>query len=175
MEGPRGVDTGAEDPCALFDRAAEARTRAAENRNRGDRPLPRIPTILNFSQIAGCSSSSFATLRNTPPHSAPQSSSNFSHAQAMGSNTMARKTPGAIGSRVARLRKQAGLSVVGLAKKAELNRAVIERLENGDVQSPQAPTVFALANALGVTVDDLDPGGEESEHGNGRTREDREG
>lgn len=61
-----------------------------------------------------------------------------------------------IGQRVKNLRKEKGWSQEELSKKSKLRQPQISRLEAG-VHSPSFKTLEKIANALGVTVGDLDP------------------
>jgi transcriptional regulator with XRE-family HTH domain len=54
-----------------------------------------------------------------------------------------------------RLRKRAGLTLTQLAQAADVNAAVIIRMEAGRQRSAIYPTVVRLARALGVTPDEL--------------------
>ena len=61
-----------------------------------------------------------------------------------------------IGQRVKALRLAAGLSQQELADRAGLNRTHIGRIEDGAFGS-QVETIQAIAEALGMTVDIIDP------------------
>lgn len=54
-----------------------------------------------------------------------------------------------------RLRKRAGLTLTQLAQAADVNAAVIIRMEAGRQRSAIYETVVRLARALGVTPDEL--------------------
>lgn len=61
-----------------------------------------------------------------------------------------------IGGRIRRFREEAGLSLSKLAEKAELSKGYLSRLENGVADArPSGKTLYALAQALGVTMSDL--------------------
>jgi transcriptional regulator with XRE-family HTH domain len=62
-----------------------------------------------------------------------------------------------IGMRVKILRKQAGLSQEELGNRARLGRSHIGRIEDGAFGS-QVETIQQVAEALGMTVDIIDPG-----------------
>ena len=62
-----------------------------------------------------------------------------------------------IGQRVKALRLAAGLSQQELADRAGLNRTHIGRIEDGAFGS-QVETIQQIAEALGMTVDIIDPG-----------------
>ena len=62
-----------------------------------------------------------------------------------------------IGQRVRILRTQAGLTQQELADRAGLQRTHIERIEDGAFGS-QVETIQQVAEALGMTVDIIDPG-----------------
>jgi len=57
----------------------------------------------------------------------------------------------AIGSQVKRYRKQLGLTVTGLAERAELSSGMLSKIENGNT-SPSLATLRALSIALNVPV-----------------------
>ncbi len=59
-----------------------------------------------------------------------------------------------VGANVRRLRTQAGLSVIELARRAEVGRATLTQLEAGG-GNPTLETLYALANELGVALADL--------------------
>ena len=61
-----------------------------------------------------------------------------------------------IGARVATLRKLAGLSQEELAGRAGLQRTHISRIEQGKY-AVTLETIQAIAEALGMTVDIIDP------------------
>ena len=61
-----------------------------------------------------------------------------------------------IGMRVKVLRKQAGLSQEELGERAGLGRSHIGRIEDGAFGS-QVETIQQVAEALGMTVDIIDP------------------
>lgn len=57
--------------------------------------------------------------------------------------------------RIKRLRGARGWSQRRLAEECGLHPGMINRIENGHVQSPQRETLEALADCLGVAVEDL--------------------
>jgi transcriptional regulator with XRE-family HTH domain len=61
-----------------------------------------------------------------------------------------------IGARIRRFREDAGLTLSALATKANVSKGYLHRLESdvGDVR-PSGKTLYALAEALGVTMSDL--------------------
>lgn len=59
-----------------------------------------------------------------------------------------------LGPRVKRLRQAAGLSLEGLAARTDLSWRTIARVEAGDGK-PTRSTLRLLAEALGLTVDEL--------------------
>ena len=61
-----------------------------------------------------------------------------------------------IGQRIAMLRKSAGLSQIQLAERAGLQSSHISRIEAGKY-AVTLETVQAIAEALGMTVDIIDP------------------
>lgn len=61
-----------------------------------------------------------------------------------------------IGDRIRRFRGDADLSLSALAAKANISKGYLHRLESGTVDSrPSGKTLYALAEALGVTMSDL--------------------
>jgi len=58
----------------------------------------------------------------------------------------------AVGERVARLRRQAGLSQHGLAAKADVDVMLISRLERGDKKRLEGESIVRLARALGLPL-----------------------
>ena len=57
------------------------------------------------------------------------------------------------------LREAAGLDQKDLAAKARVSTAYVSRLEAGNTQAPRLPELQRVAEALGVTVDDLSQSG----------------
>ena len=62
-----------------------------------------------------------------------------------------------IGERIRRFRDDAGLSLTALGGKAGISKSYLHRLESGAVDAPRpsGKTLYALAEALGVTMSDL--------------------
>jgi transcriptional regulator with XRE-family HTH domain len=60
-----------------------------------------------------------------------------------------------IGERVRELRVAAGLSQQALSNAAGLSTSVVSQLEQGTNQDPRLSTLLALADAMGVTLDEL--------------------
>jgi transcriptional regulator with XRE-family HTH domain len=60
-----------------------------------------------------------------------------------------------LGGNVKALREAAGLTQQQLATKAGLSMSGLGTIEQGKKPDPRLSTVVALANALGVTVDEL--------------------
>jgi transcriptional regulator with XRE-family HTH domain len=60
-----------------------------------------------------------------------------------------------IGDRLKRFRIAKGLGPVALSKAASVARTAIHRLESGRTKNPAAPVLMRLADALGVTTDEL--------------------
>jgi transcriptional regulator with XRE-family HTH domain len=61
-----------------------------------------------------------------------------------------------IGRRIQRLREESGLSLSGLAAKANVSKGYLWSMESGtSVSRPSANTLYAIADALGVTIADL--------------------
>ena len=62
-----------------------------------------------------------------------------------------------MGRRIAALRKLAGMSQQELADRAGLTRQHIGRIEKGELVSVACVTIQQIAEALGMTVDIIDP------------------
>ncbi len=62
-----------------------------------------------------------------------------------------------ISERIRRFRDDTGLSLTALAGKAGISKSYLHRLESGAVDAPRpsGKTLYALAEALGVTMSDL--------------------
>ncbi len=58
-------------------------------------------------------------------------------------------------ARLRHLRTQAGLTAYALAKKSGVSKQTISNLESGRIHSPSWDVAGKLADALGVTLDDL--------------------
>ena len=63
-----------------------------------------------------------------------------------------------IGQRITALRKLEGISQQELADRAGLTRQHIGRIEKGELVSVAYVTIQQIAEALGMTVDIIDPG-----------------
>ena len=63
-----------------------------------------------------------------------------------------------MGQRITALRKIAGISQQELAGRAGLTRQHIGRIEKGELVSVAYVTIQQVAEALGMTVDIIDPG-----------------
>jgi transcriptional regulator with XRE-family HTH domain len=65
-------------------------------------------------------------------------------------------TGGDLGTRIRRFRRERGLNLSQLAHKAGVSKGYLSALENDpEARRPSAETLYALANALGVTMADL--------------------
>jgi transcriptional regulator with XRE-family HTH domain len=60
-----------------------------------------------------------------------------------------------LADRLEQLRKAAGLNQQELADKAGLSMSVVSQIERGKKLDPRVSTIEALADALGVSVDEL--------------------
>jgi transcriptional regulator with XRE-family HTH domain len=60
-----------------------------------------------------------------------------------------------IGQRVRRFREERGLTLSALAATAELSKGYVSAIENGETPRPSGQTLYAIAQALGVTMSDL--------------------
>lgn len=56
---------------------------------------------------------------------------------------------------IAKIRKEKGLTQEGLARKAEISFHTIVKLESGRISNPKIETVFKLAKALNISINDL--------------------
>jgi transcriptional regulator with XRE-family HTH domain len=69
---------------------------------------------------------------------------------------MAADTDNAIGDRIRRYRQEAAISLSELASKAGVSKGYLSNLENGRHRTrPSGNTLYAIAEALGVTMSDL--------------------
>ena len=57
--------------------------------------------------------------------------------------------------KIRKYRKQLKITQEELAKKADIPYATLVKIENGRVTNPTIQTLFKIANALGVGVEDL--------------------
>lgn len=57
--------------------------------------------------------------------------------------------------KIRKYRKQLKITQEELAKKADITYATLVKIENGRVTNPTIQTLFKIANALGVGVEDL--------------------
>jgi transcriptional regulator with XRE-family HTH domain len=60
-----------------------------------------------------------------------------------------------LGDNIRRARTRAGLTQDALARKAELSRVYVIKLESGDRKSPSLDVLARLARALGIAPADL--------------------
>lgn len=60
-----------------------------------------------------------------------------------------------IATNLRKARERAHLSVYELAREAHVPASVIYRIENGEAQDPRISTLTALADALGLSLDQL--------------------
>jgi transcriptional regulator with XRE-family HTH domain len=63
-----------------------------------------------------------------------------------------------IGQRITALRKLEGISQQQLADRAGISRQHVGRIEKGELVSVSFVTIQIIAEALGMTVDIIDPG-----------------
>lgn len=59
-----------------------------------------------------------------------------------------------LGARLRTAREQVGLSVRGLSRELHVSASFVSQLENGKAR-PSVATLYAMSNALGVSIDDL--------------------
>lgn len=60
-----------------------------------------------------------------------------------------------MGFKIKELREKAGLSQAELSKESGVSRNLIARLESGSLTNTTTDTLFKIANALGVRVEQL--------------------
>lgn len=60
-----------------------------------------------------------------------------------------------MGFKIKELREKAGLSQTELSKKSGVSQNLIARLESGSLTNTTTDTLFKIANALGVRVEQL--------------------
>ena len=70
-------------------------------------------------------------------------------------NTQPEPTPTALGSLMAQIRSDQGLSLFELAKRTGIHRSTLMRIEEGATTTPDTQTLNALAKALGTDPEDL--------------------
>ena len=63
-----------------------------------------------------------------------------------------------MGQRITALRKMEGISQQQLADRAGISRQHVGRIEKGELVSVSFVTIQIIAEALGMTVDIIDPG-----------------
>ena len=68
---------------------------------------------------------------------------------------MTNETGESIGDRIRRYRREAGLSLNQLATSAQVSKGYVWSLENEPDKRPSAETLYAIAEALGVTMSTL--------------------
>ena len=56
---------------------------------------------------------------------------------------------------IKRLRRKLGITQTELARRAGIRQGVLSYIENGRTKHPRIDTLAAIANALGVTIEDL--------------------
>ena len=66
-----------------------------------------------------------------------------------------KKEKSKIGENIKRLRLASGMSQDALSKKSDLAFHTISKIESGSTPDPRIDTVKKIANALGVTLDEL--------------------
>ena len=60
-----------------------------------------------------------------------------------------------IGPRVVALRTEKGFSLSELARKSEISKSLLHRIENQDGSNPELETLQKISRALGITVGEL--------------------
>lgn len=61
----------------------------------------------------------------------------------------------AIGERVSMFRRERGLNLSQLAAEAKLSKSYVSSIEAGEAPRPSGETLYAIGQALGVTMSDL--------------------
>jgi len=57
--------------------------------------------------------------------------------------------------KLAKLRKEKGLTQESLARKANISYHTLIKLESGRIQNPTIETIIKIANVLNINIDDL--------------------
>lgn len=65
------------------------------------------------------------------------------------------KPPASVGSQIRRYRAERGLSLNALSEAASVSKAYLSELENGQASRVSGEKLYAIAEALGVTMSDL--------------------
>jgi len=73
---------------------------------------------------------------------------------AVGDGALSATQEAKLGARLRTAREQAGLSVRGLSRELHVSASFVSQLENGKAR-PSVATLYAMSNALGVSIDDL--------------------
>ena len=60
-----------------------------------------------------------------------------------------------IGSRIKKLRLKAELTQEGLARKANIPYTTLTKVESGVIKNPSVKVIAKIADALGVSIEDL--------------------
>ena len=60
-----------------------------------------------------------------------------------------------IGIRIKKLRTKAGLTQEGLARKADIPYTTLTKVESGVIKNPSVQVIVKIADALGVTMENL--------------------
>ena len=68
---------------------------------------------------------------------------------------MDRKKNNHLGIKIQKTRKQQGLSQDDLARKADIPYTTLTKIEIGVIKNPSFDSVSKIAEALGITLDDL--------------------
>jgi transcriptional regulator with XRE-family HTH domain len=66
-----------------------------------------------------------------------------------------REAADSLGERVRKFRSDRGMSLGALASKADLSKSYISAIEHGEAPRASGRTLYAIAEALGVTMSDL--------------------
>lgn len=67
-----------------------------------------------------------------------------------------KQTVSGVGRRIRKYREQRGLTLSGLAERADISKSYLWSLENEDTHArPSGESLYAIAEALGVTMSDL--------------------
>ena len=60
-----------------------------------------------------------------------------------------------IGIRIKKLRTKAGLTQEGLSRKADIPYTTLTKVESGVIKNPSVQVIAKIADALGVTMENL--------------------
>ena len=76
----------------------------------------------------------------------------------------------ALGKRLQKIRQAAGLTQQGLCQKAGLSYSTLAKIERGAIRSPSVFTIQTIAEALGVSLDEIIGNGGAGQHAHAKIR-----